>query len=123
MANRKPRTQKQLEALALGRAKAAEKKQANKARKAGVDTTASAGDDPDGLPPGSPDVRTTGYQPVGDSPEQTERKKKNEPAPDPLPDSLETTEAGKTGTDSGSTPDTPQKRSGLLGMIADGLGL
>lgn len=126
MANKKPRTEKQLAALAAGRAKRQAAAANNVARKKGVDTTGEAGKDVDDLSDGAPNVVTTGYAPVGDSPEQIERKKKQKPDPVLETDSTgsnPTVDSGKGGTDSGSVSETPRTRSGLFGLIADGLGL
>lgn len=123
MANKKPRTEKQLAALAAGRAKRRAQKAQDVARKKGVDTTGDAGKDPDDLGEGAPKVVTTGYASVGDSPEQTERKKNDKTAPDVPPETPGKATTGKTGTESEKAPETPRSRSGLLGLIADGLGL
>lgn len=102
---KRPRSAAQLAQFEAMRAKRWANHTAEKARQAGVDTTGAAGSDPAPVRAGAPKLTTTSYQkppkpPAGDP-------KASEPAPvdDPKP------------------KPAASPRGGLLGLLADGLGL
>jgi hypothetical protein len=116
---KKPRSEKQQAALAAGRAKRIAEQKAAAARKKGVNTSKGAGPDTSDLRPGAPKVVTTPWEPLEQSLEQKKRKADGKPEPDTS--KIEPPAAPETMPDPAPAKRTPY--SGLLGAIAEGLGL
>ena len=112
---RTPKQQAQFEAM---RAKRWANKKADQARAAGVDTTGDAGGEAQASRPGAPKVTTTKHTPAPESPEQAKRRAEGKPTPDTS--DIEPPEPNATDQ---APPAASGKRGGLLGLLADGLGL